>query len=237
MGSTLLEFENRNWEEMSREGVKGAYSILEREGYRLLPPYREMNALFWRIFNRFWNTSIETMEEIDLYKIFEDIFHQLSLDIPKSLYPELVEAHYKPVSDQLTIYDDTHYTLASLKERGLKLAIISNTVWPAYLHEHDLRRFDILDFFDYLVFSSEVGFRKPHPRIFQLTLDGLAIKPDEAICVGDRISEDVMGAQKAGMKGILVKRPLRQGNGQIQPDAEIEQLSELLRMLKEWGMY
>lgn len=236
MGSTLLEFENRNWEEMSREGVEGAYCILERQGYQL-PSFQEMNEVFWKTFHRFWNISTETLEEINLFHIFRDIFHQFSLDIPESLYPELVEAHYKPVSAQVTIYDDTYYTLASLRERGLRLAIVSNTVWPAYLHEQDLRRFDILEFFDHLVFSSEVEVRKPHPRIFKFTLDSLAIEPQEAIFVGDRISEDVMGAQKAGMKGILRKHPLRQGNGEIQPDAVIEQLSELLHVLKDWGMF
>ncbi|MBI4596719.1 MAG: HAD family hydrolase [Candidatus Tectomicrobia bacterium] len=236
MGSTLLEFENKTWEDMSREGFQGAYAILRNHGYHL-PPFQEMNQVFWSTFNRFWNVSLESLEEVHLNKIFQDVFNQLSLDIEECLYPLLVEAHYKPVSDQVTIYHDTYYTLFTLKEKGLKLAIVSNTVWPAYLHESDLRRFGILDFFDDCVFSSEVEIRKPHPKIFRMTLESLALSPEEAIFVGDRIAEDVMGAQKVGMKGVLRKHRLRPSNGgNIKPDAEIEQLSELFNLLKEWEM-
>lgn len=233
MGSTLLEFENKNWEDMSREGFQGAYAILGNHGYTL-PPFQEMNQVFWSIFNRFWNVSLENFQEVHLGKIFEEVFKQLSLDIQESLYPQLVEAHYKPVSDQVTIFHDTYYTLFTLKEKGFKLAIVSNTVWPGCLHEYDLRRFGILEFFDELVFSSEVEFRKPHPKIFRIALESLTLRPEEALFVGDRITEDVMGAQQVGMKGILRKHPLRPSNGDIKPDAVIEHLSELFHVLKEW---
>jgi len=52
---------------------------------------------------------------------------------------------------------------------------------------------------DFAVFSSEVGFRKPDPRIFERALEALGVAPENALFVGDRLYEDVRGAGELGM--------------------------------------
>jgi putative hydrolase of the HAD superfamily len=52
---------------------------------------------------------------------------------------------------------------------------------------------------DFSVFSSEVGTRKPHPAIFERALEALAVEPECALFVGDRLYEDVRGAGELGM--------------------------------------
>ena len=52
------------------------------------------------------------------------------------------------------------------------------------------------------VFSSEVGVRKPDPRIFRRALDALGVEPENALFVGDRLYEDVLGAARAGMRTV-----------------------------------
>jgi len=88
-------------------------------------------------------------------------------------------------------------TLAALKARGLKLALISN---------FDSRVFDVLralnleHFFDIIQISSRTGAAKPSPVIFQAALAALGVAPDRALHVGDSWCDDVRGALRAGLQ-------------------------------------
>ena len=57
-----------------------------------------------------------------------------------------------------------------------------------------------------IVTSQEVGFTKPHPKIFQAAIKRAGVKPSEAIYVGDQYQYDIVGANEAGMRGILLDR-------------------------------
>ena len=57
-----------------------------------------------------------------------------------------------------------------------------------------------------LVVSSEVGFRKPHAAFYQAACASLRLPPDRVLCVGDDLENDVMGARRAGLRGLLLDR-------------------------------
>ena len=92
----------------------------------------------------------------------------------------------------------------------------------------------LLEFFDHLLFSTDVGVRKPHPQIFQTALEALNVAPHEAVFVGDRFPEDVAGAKSVGMWGIWKERPDRERLPHVIPDAQIVDLRELLGILDSW---
>jgi putative hydrolase of the HAD superfamily len=96
----------------------------------------------------------------------------------------------------------THALLEALRERGLKLALVSNTASPQWLLEPILDRQGIVQRVDAIVLSSEVGKRKPHPSIFEQALDELGVDSSEALFVGDRLEADVLGASRVGMKTV-----------------------------------
>ena len=86
---------------------------------------------------------------------------------------------------------------------------------------------------DSAVFSAEVGWRKPSPRLFTAALAGLGATADHTVFVGDRMREDIVGATRVGMRTVLVARDTAdvradQGDG---PDAVIRSLSELPALL------
>ncbi len=87
----------------------------------------------------------------------------------------------------------------------MRIGLISNTIWPAELHRLDLERHGLLEHFGATVFSSEAGLWKPDPRIFALTLERLGVAPDRAVFVGDRLMEDIQGAQRAGLRAVFVE--------------------------------
>ena len=93
----------------------------------------------------------------------------------------------------------THALLETLRERGLKLGLVSNAIDPPDLLHRDLAELGVAERLDVAVFSSEVGRRKPDPAIFERALDALGVAPERALMVGDKVAIDVAGAKALGM--------------------------------------
>jgi putative hydrolase of the HAD superfamily len=95
-------------------------------------------------------------------------------------------------------------TLATLRDRGLGLGLISNCsedvamVWPES---------DLAPHFDAVVFSATAGYVKPDPRIYRMVCAGLAVAPEECLFVGDGANNELDGARRIGMTPVLVHRP------------------------------
>jgi putative hydrolase of the HAD superfamily len=92
--------------------------------------------------------------------------------------------------------------LDALRDRGLKTALVSNAMDPAWILLRDLEEQELRARLDAIVFSSDVGVRKPSPKIFERALEELGVAPDRSAFVGDRLDADVRGAHELGMKTI-----------------------------------
>jgi len=101
------------------------------------------------------------------------------------------------------LYDDVPGALAALKRLGLGIGLISNSHRPL---DSFGAHFGLDGLFAAAVSSSDHGFLKPHPSIFQAALELMGARPDEAVMVGDSFAHDIVGAQQAGMRGILLAR-------------------------------
>ena len=101
------------------------------------------------------------------------------------------------------LYDDVPAALDALRGAGMRVGLISNS-------HRSLSSFAAHFALDGLitggVSSSEHGYMKPHPRIFQAALDLLDVPAGEAVMVGDSVAHDVAGAHAAGMRAILLAR-------------------------------
>jgi FMN hydrolase / 5-amino-6-(5-phospho-D-ribitylamino)uracil phosphatase len=129
--------------------------------------------------------------------------------------------------------------LAALRERGLRLGILSSTPWPAAWHEEWLRRDGVLDLFDACVWSSDLPWTKPHPDAFRAALDAVGVAdPGRAVYVGDRPYDDVSGAKAVGMRAVLVPHsdipPHQQVPVDVQPDGVLQRLADLPRLIADW---
>lgn len=128
--------------------------------------------------------------------------------------------------------------LTELKRRGYRLGVITNTVTSHEEHVRmALRKIDIEKYFDVIVTSVDVGFNKPDERIFLTALKAVNVKPEEAVMVGNRISSDILGGNRIGMKTILFKWNERYLNEITspaeQPSRTINSLKELPKILTE----
>lgn len=123
--------------------------------------------------------------------------------------------------------------LTQLKNQ-FKLALISNvlpTTSAERIHEL-LMEAELIDFFDVVLVSSEVGISKPEPRIFEIVLEELNVEPEEAVMVGNTISTDIFGGNRIGMKTVLLQPEQEYQRSEWEtPDYIIHSLNELLNIL------
>jgi putative hydrolase of the HAD superfamily len=101
------------------------------------------------------------------------------------------------------LYDDVAPVLRTLAGRGLKIGLISNSHrCLASFQEH----FELNGLIAAAVSSSDHGYMKPHPSIFEATLRLLGTAAEATVMVGDSVTHDIEGARRVGMRGILVHR-------------------------------
>lgn len=123
------------------------------------------------------------------------------------------------------IYGDVAGCLRSLKERGLALGVVSN--WDAEL-EGLLRELKLLPYFDTVVSSAAVGYRKPNPVIFDLACEQLGVEPGTCAHVGDRPDADGDGASAAGIRPIIIDRHDAEGACAYERVRTLADLPEIL---------
>lgn len=136
------------------------------------------------------------MERIALKKAGVDASDDVALDIMQHVVREFS-------STRFVLFGDVLPAFGLLKERGLTLGIISNI-------DHDLmpvcQEIGLAPYVDVIVTSHEVGSEKPQAPIFLAALNQAGAGSSEAIYVGDHYATDVVGAQRVGMKGVLLDR-------------------------------
>ena len=132
--------------------------------------------------------------------------------------------------DKERLFPEVRLVLKTLGER-YRLGIIANQ-GKGLLDR--LERFGILDNFEIIINSTDIGFSKPDLRIFQVALEKANIEPSKAVYVGDRVDNDRVPAKKLGMRTIR----LRQGLGQygsedatFPSDWQVSNVQELLQIL------
>ncbi|MBI4258095.1 MAG: HAD family hydrolase, partial [Thaumarchaeota archaeon] len=117
-----------------------------------------------------------------------------------------------------------------------RLGVVTNFTYAPVVHKV-MQRLGIDGYFQTIVISDEVGYRKPHPKMFEAALQALAAEPAEAVMVGNDPLEDIGGAKSLGLGAVLVKtsqyfevrdKPL---STNIQADATIQSMTDFIRLL------
>ncbi len=131
------------------------------------------------------------------------VFEQLG--IAKEKHEEIFDEIYLFFADPAAweLYPDTVESLEQLKSSAISLAIVSN--WNSSL-KRVVHGLNIADYFDFMLASAEVGVKKPSPKIFHKALECAAVEPSRVVHVGDTYQTDVLGARRAGIRGIMLDR-------------------------------
>ncbi|HDM92003.1 MAG TPA: HAD family hydrolase [Candidatus Korarchaeota archaeon] len=190
-------------EAFRRARVKG---LLEASGVR---PSEEELERFVEIFSDYWARTnwkrVTTLEEVPAERDIAEFLAELGLE-PVVTDRHLV-AYSRPYVEFTRPRDGVREALEELSQE-FRLAVVSNVTYGPMVVE-SLERHGLIDYFEAVVTSYEVGLRKPHPKIFKRALEALEARASEAVMVGDELVDDVIGARASGIKAILLGEPGR----------------------------
>jgi putative hydrolase of the HAD superfamily len=172
------------------------------------------------------------MEELDTLEVFDGVLSAaLGVSVPADVVGHIVALDHSAFSNTITVSGENLAALAELKERGYATGLISNVTLLPDLMRADLEALGVAKHLDEVLFSSEVGVRKPDPRVFRVMLERLGVEPSHAVFVGDRVLDDIAGAKGVGMRAVLTREFRQEELGEIRPDAVIERLPDLPAVL------
>lgn len=133
---------------------------------------------------------------------------------------------------------DAKDVLAALKHRGYAVGVLSNTMWTSAHHTEVFQRDDLDDYIDAAVYTSEIPVAKPHADAFLEILAALSLRPEEAVYVGDRLWDDIHGAQQVGMRTIWIPHsaiPAEQvPDDSASPEAIAHRLLDVFDIVESW---
>jgi putative hydrolase of the HAD superfamily len=140
----------------------------------------------------------------------------------------LGDAFTRTRSERMHFFAGARETLALLRERGHRLALVTNG--GAESQREKIERFELAPLFDVVLVEGELGFGKPDARVFARALRALDAAPHEALMTGNDLRSDVFGAKRAGVRAVWVDHA-RAGvpaGAPAQPDRVVSAIAELV---------
>lgn len=164
-----------------------------------------------------------------------DLFLEAGLSHDESLltaYCEFWAPHTGTDPDVAPLFE-------ALRGEGIKVGVLSNTVWPRAWHEEFFERDGVLHLIDGDVYTSEIPWTKPAPEAFRAAMDAVEVDdPASCVFVGDRLFDDIWGAANAGMRTVHVPHsdipPTQVGHSVGEPDAVVHRLAEINDVVSRW---
>jgi HAD superfamily hydrolase (TIGR01509 family) len=144
----------------------------------------------------------EAVEEVEYPGLVRTMLADVGIDVDDDDLVRFLETEHAAWAPARKVASMSEALLDSLHDRGLKTGLVSNAWDPRWLMERVLASMGLLERLDAIVFSSEVGVRKPRPEIFQRVLDELGVEAKRCAFVGDRLAADIKGAAALGMTTI-----------------------------------
>jgi putative hydrolase of the HAD superfamily len=169
--------------------------------------------------------KLKQCERLWWFDIVHNVFYRVGMfERFDEFFDEVFQVFEDPHS--WALYPETLTVLTKLREEGFELGIVSNfdsRLFPV------MRGLGIDGFFDTVTISSMAQAAKPASKIFEIALEKHSMDPGDAMHVGDSVRDDVEGATKAGLIGVLLDR-----TGRVQATERvvmIRTLEELLPLL------
>lgn len=172
--------------------------------------------------------SSTSEDEVDYMDVYRESWRKAGLRLPDQLLYEILDAEQQCWDHAVRVDPDALPLLSWLGEQGIKRGICSNAPFPAEMMLRQVQANGIASKVDAIVFSSEVGRRKPAPELYRAALDALGTEAGRTLFVGDRLREDYEGPTALGMRAVIITvhadEPPPKGVPTIESLAEVRSL-------------
>ena len=230
LGGTLIDYIGRyaSWPDLETPGFTAAYDYLHLRGVPLPDPDRFRMVGFDLLPGR-WRQATSGQKNLTLPSLLAEVLTNFNIPAPDSaLLVEAAERYQAAVCADAMPIPDGHEVLGLLQAQGLKLGLISNTMFTGRAHIADMEKFGLASFFDAMVFSADENKWKPNAAPFLHILAQLGVDPGTAVFIGDDPASDVVGGRRAGMYTVYFRSNDRfAAPDGVLPDATIHALREL----------
>lgn len=226
LGDTLLNFGRISTTRVFLQGARSSYRFLQEHE-------QPAGSFAWYALRNLVRLRVRQVRsdlagrDFDALTFLQDIGRREGVELSPEQWEQFAWSWYEPLSRLADVEWNVSETLASLKELGLKLGIVSNTFVNRELLERHLDQRGILEFFSVRLYSYEFAFRKPNLEIFRIAAQRIGEALENIIFVGDRIDKDIEPALQSGMMAVL-KAAYTNARKQPPPGAwKIRDLAEL----------
>lgn len=214
-------------EEFRRLAAERAANEMRRLGIQHADPSLVARSVWVAMEEAMRRARATDRVEPDYGLVAQHALAELGISVSRDDAAELLEATYvSGIEGGKAPFPDARDTLLALRGRGFALGSVTNRAFGGERFRADLRDAGLDIGWDCEAVSVEVGYLKPHPAIFRFALDALAIRPSEALMVGNSLAEDVAGAQAVGIAAAW-RRSAPDAEG-VAPDFVFDEVAELL---------
>jgi putative hydrolase of the HAD superfamily len=232
LGDTLLHFGKIDTIRLFAAGARSSYDYLKEQGQSV----GSFTFYLWRNLIRLHLKDLFsriTGKDFDALALLQKIGTKKGVKLSSEQWQHVAWLWYEPLSRIAEVEPGTKNTLTELKNKGLKLGIVSNTFVNSSSLEKHLKQLSILDFFTVRIYSYEFDFRKPNLQIFRIAAERIGETLDKILFVGDRIDKDIQPAIKTGMHAVLKEAYTNTGKNIPKGIHKIKNLAELPSLIEK----
>jgi putative hydrolase of the HAD superfamily len=235
LDDTLIDWSGQEveWADFTRPMMGNIYDYLAADGHALPGRDEFYNHIIEEIQNG-WEEAKLTWSGLFFDRILSRAYARCHLDVARIDVEATMRVYdWQPVPGVVP-YPETRRVLDQLRDRGLKLGLLTNSMFPMWMRDIELETYGLLPYFPARVSAGDTGDLKPNPAIYHHLLDKLGTTPETAIFVGDRPENDIAGANATGLTSVLLSPPhLERALDGVQPDFIITTLNELLPIIEK----
>jgi putative hydrolase of the HAD superfamily len=242
MDNTLIDWSGfgDDWVSLERAHLQKVYDFLAEVGRPLEKSFNHLELAYRDNVMDAWAEARTTLRAPHIAKIMMATLKQLGHEPEATLDANVIlKAYNWTAAPGVDVFPDVAPSLQQLSAHGVKLGIVTNAFQPMWVRDAELKSYKLLQYFPeetLRISAADVGYLKPHPKIFKHALEQLGTSAEETLYVGDNPVADIAGAQAVGMRAVLrINHPAPPLiSGLIIPDAAINSLHELVRLVYEW---
>lgn len=233
INGTLTDIHTNEWHD---DVYRVISNLLSYQGIALGP--KTVKDSYFQIMAEQRAASGERHPEFDAVGIFREIITRHSTDFTRGLPPEkleqlprlVAETHRAASRYRLQLYPGVEDTIKHLLP-NYHLAIITDGQTAYAIPE--LNAVGLFGYFDPVIVSGDFGYRKPDKRLFERALTAMKMEPSEVVFVGNDMYNDVLGAEKLGMKTVFFQSNQGQQEKRgVEPAYIIYNFPELLNAVR-----